>query len=126
MRVILADDAILVRQGVARLLEDAGFEVVAGWSFRGACRELEVEERRAWRWTQRRASGGDLADRRADGLHGRGEYPGAAASGCSEHGPMQAIEPAARQVPPEVRPAGAQVTSASTKRRVPARAAPTT
>ncbi len=29
MRVILADDAILVRQGVARLLEDAGFEVVA-------------------------------------------------------------------------------------------------
>lgn len=29
MRVILADDAILVRKGVARLLEDAGFEVVA-------------------------------------------------------------------------------------------------
>ncbi len=29
MRVILADDAILVRQGVARLLEDAGIEVVA-------------------------------------------------------------------------------------------------
>ena len=29
MRVILADDAILVRQGVARLLEDAGLEVVA-------------------------------------------------------------------------------------------------
>ncbi len=29
MRVIIADDAILVRQGVARLLEDAGFEVVA-------------------------------------------------------------------------------------------------
>ena len=29
MRVILADDAILVRQGVARLLEAAGFEVVA-------------------------------------------------------------------------------------------------
>ena len=29
MRVILADDAILVRQGVARLLEDDGIEVVA-------------------------------------------------------------------------------------------------
>ncbi len=29
MRVIVADDAILVRQGVARILEDAGFEVVA-------------------------------------------------------------------------------------------------
>ncbi len=29
MRVIVADDALLVRQGVARLLEDAGFQVVA-------------------------------------------------------------------------------------------------
>lgn len=29
MRVILADDAVLVRQGVARLLEDNGVEVVA-------------------------------------------------------------------------------------------------
>jgi serine/threonine-protein kinase len=29
MRVILADDAALVRQGVARLLEDEGFEVLA-------------------------------------------------------------------------------------------------
>jgi DNA-binding NarL/FixJ family response regulator len=29
VRVILADDASLVRQGLARLLEDAGFEVVA-------------------------------------------------------------------------------------------------
>ncbi len=29
MRVIVADDASLVRQGIARLLEDAGFEVVA-------------------------------------------------------------------------------------------------
>lgn len=28
MRVIVADDAVLVRQGIARLLEDAGFEVV--------------------------------------------------------------------------------------------------
>ncbi|CAN5591284.1 response regulator transcription factor [soil metagenome] len=29
MRLIVADDAILVRQGVTRLLEDAGFEVMA-------------------------------------------------------------------------------------------------
>ncbi len=29
MRVIVADDATLVRQGIARLLEDVGFEVVA-------------------------------------------------------------------------------------------------
>ncbi len=29
MRVIVADDATLVRQGIARLLEDAGFDVVA-------------------------------------------------------------------------------------------------
>ena len=29
MRVILADDAALVREGVARLLTDHGFEVVA-------------------------------------------------------------------------------------------------
>ncbi|MCA1674368.1 MAG: response regulator transcription factor [Actinobacteria bacterium] len=29
MRVIVADDAALVRQGIARLLEDEGFEVVA-------------------------------------------------------------------------------------------------
>jgi len=29
VRVILADDAVIVRQGVARLLEDAGFEIVA-------------------------------------------------------------------------------------------------
>ena len=29
MRVVLADDSILMREGVARLLEDAGFEVVA-------------------------------------------------------------------------------------------------
>ena len=29
MRVIVADDAALVRQGIARLLEDAGFDVVA-------------------------------------------------------------------------------------------------
>src|SRR5919109_593891 len=29
MRVILADDSVLLREGIARLLEDAGFEVVA-------------------------------------------------------------------------------------------------
>jgi DNA-binding NarL/FixJ family response regulator len=29
MRVVIADDAMLLRQGAARLLEDAGFEVVA-------------------------------------------------------------------------------------------------
>lgn len=28
VRVIIADDAVLVRQGVARLLEDEGFEVI--------------------------------------------------------------------------------------------------
>ena len=28
MRVVIADDAVLLREGVARLLEDAGFEVV--------------------------------------------------------------------------------------------------
>src|SRR5205823_5283899 len=29
MRVVLADDSVLLREGVARLLEEAGFEVVA-------------------------------------------------------------------------------------------------
>ncbi len=29
MRVVLADDSMLLREGVARLLEDAGLEVVA-------------------------------------------------------------------------------------------------
>jgi DNA-binding NarL/FixJ family response regulator/class 3 adenylate cyclase len=29
MRVVLADDSILLREGIARLLEDAGFEIVA-------------------------------------------------------------------------------------------------
>ena len=29
MRVVLADDSLLLREGVARLLEDAGLEVVA-------------------------------------------------------------------------------------------------
>ena len=29
MRVVLADDSLLLREGVARLLEDAGLDVVA-------------------------------------------------------------------------------------------------
>ena len=29
MRVVIADDAVLLREGAARLLEEAGFEVVA-------------------------------------------------------------------------------------------------
>ncbi len=29
MRVVIADDAVLLREGAARLLEDAAFEVVA-------------------------------------------------------------------------------------------------
>jgi DNA-binding NarL/FixJ family response regulator len=29
MRVVIADDSVLLREGIARLLEDAGFEVVA-------------------------------------------------------------------------------------------------
>jgi len=28
LRVVLADDSILLREGIARLLEDSGFEVV--------------------------------------------------------------------------------------------------
>jgi transposase InsO family protein len=50
------------------LLADA---VEAGWSFRGACGELELGERRAWRWAERRAAG-ELADRRpgSNPMHG--------------------------------------------------------
>ena len=50
------------------LLADA---VEEGWSFRGACHELELGERRAWRWAERRAAG-ELADRRPGGssMHG--------------------------------------------------------
>src|SRR3954447_78255 len=32
MRVVIADDAMLIRDGIARLLEDAGFEVVAKYA----------------------------------------------------------------------------------------------
>jgi putative transposase len=50
------------------LLDDA---VDAGWTHRGACRELELAELRAWRWQQRRLAG-ELADRRPGGapMHG--------------------------------------------------------
>ncbi len=43
----------------------------AGWSFAGACHELEVGERRAYRWMDRRDAG-ELADRAPGGspLHG--------------------------------------------------------
>ncbi|MGH7920945.1 MAG: integrase core domain-containing protein [Candidatus Dormibacteraceae bacterium] len=43
----------------------------AGWSFAGACRELELKEMRAYRWMGRRDSG-ELADRAPGGspLHG--------------------------------------------------------
>jgi putative transposase len=43
----------------------------AGWTFRGACRELELGEVRAWRWVERRAAG-ELADRAPGGapMHG--------------------------------------------------------
>ena len=43
----------------------------AGWSWRAACRELELGELRAYRWLQRRELG-ELADRRPGGspMHG--------------------------------------------------------
>ena len=43
----------------------------AGWSLRGACRELELGEGRAYRWLERRAAG-ELADRAPGGspMHG--------------------------------------------------------
>lgn len=43
----------------------------AGWSLRGACHELELSERRAFRWQHRRDAG-ELADRAPGGspLHG--------------------------------------------------------
>ena len=42
-----------------------------GWSWRGACRELELGEARAYRWSQRRTDG-ELDDRRPGGspMHG--------------------------------------------------------
>jgi len=43
----------------------------AGWTFRGACRELELGEVRGYRWIERRATG-ELADRGPGGspMHG--------------------------------------------------------
>ena len=50
------------------LIDDA---VKAGWSFRCACRELELGEVRAYRWIERRVAG-QLADRAPGGspMHG--------------------------------------------------------
>ena len=55
----------------AGLLDLVARAVEAGWSHRRAWRELEVGERRAWRWTQRRAAG-ELGDRTPGGkpMHG--------------------------------------------------------
>ena len=53
------------------MLDLIGDATDAGWSVRGACRELELGEVRAWRWIERRAAG-DLADRAPGGspMHG--------------------------------------------------------
>jgi putative transposase len=53
------------------LLDDA---VVEGWSWRGACRELELGEVRAHRWAARRADGG-LEDRTPGGFPVHGLLP---------------------------------------------------
>jgi len=55
----------------AGLLDLVARAVEAGWSHRRAWRELEVGERRAWRWAQRRAAG-ELGDRTPGGkpMHG--------------------------------------------------------
>jgi len=56
------------KAAVLALIDDA---VEAGWTFRGACRELELGEVRAYRWIERRAAG-ELADRAPGGspMHG--------------------------------------------------------
>ena len=36
-RVVVADDSVLLREGVARLLEDAGFDVVGAVARRPTC-----------------------------------------------------------------------------------------
>ena len=51
------------KAGLLSLLDAA---TDAGWSWRGACRELELGEVRAYRWADRRAAG-ELADRRPGG-----------------------------------------------------------
>ena len=55
----------------AALLDLVDDAVEAGWTHRGACRELKLGELRAWRWQQRRAAGA-LADRSPGGspMHG--------------------------------------------------------
>ncbi len=56
----------------ADLLQLLDAAVDAGWSWRGACRELELAEVRAYRWAERRELG-ELADRRPGGrpMHAR-------------------------------------------------------
>ena len=50
MRVVIADDAVLLREGAARLLEDAGFEVVgAGRRRRGPACARCARTSRTWR-----------------------------------------------------------------------------
>jgi putative transposase len=56
------------KAGLLALLEDA---VDQGWTVRAACEVLELGQRRAWRWLQRRAAD-QLADLRPGGgaVHG--------------------------------------------------------
>ncbi len=60
------------KAGLLALVDEA---TDAGWSLRGACRELELGEVRAYRWLQRRAVG-ELPDRRPGGspMHGLLEH----------------------------------------------------
>jgi transposase InsO family protein len=55
----------------AALLDLIAEATEEGWSFRGACRQLELGEVRAYRWVERRAAG-ELADRAPGGsaMHG--------------------------------------------------------
>jgi putative transposase len=55
----------------AALLDLIAEATDAGWSFRGACHQLELGEVRAYRWVERRAAG-ELADRAPGGspMHG--------------------------------------------------------
>jgi hypothetical protein len=48
------------------LLDLIAEAVESGWTLRGACRELELGEVRAYRWIERRAAG-ELADRAPGG-----------------------------------------------------------
>ena len=55
-----------------RLLELVDHAVAGGWSIDRACGVLELDRRRLWRWTQRRAAGESLDDRPSGGnpIHG--------------------------------------------------------